>query len=147
MKPVVKTWRPVKGERVVIPGEQGGDTDVDAVNAYVATYGEAVRKDGVFLFRRDGGLEVRAVDPAGKMLGWVGWWYDDKVPEVVAAERAERVRRLAEAVREDLMAREDMLAPDVDAELEERDGPRMGTLLEIVDAVLDQVDVEVAQNG
>ena len=83
---VVKTFKPADGERRIIPANA---SDYDAIEAYVTLYGQSTRKDAVFLFNRDGGLEVRAIDPAGKFLGWVGWWYPTAVPEGTINEKGE----------------------------------------------------------
>jgi hypothetical protein len=81
MSNVVRTWTPAREPggpyhpREVVEG--GGITDDKAVTLFVEHYGDKARKDAVDQFGEFGGVEWPVRDPAGKILGWVGFWYPE----------------------------------------------------------------------
>jgi len=84
MSNVVRTWTPAREpnepmtfRRVV---EDASTTDDKAVELFVEHYGSGSRQDAVNQFGEFGGIEWPVRDPAGKTLGWVGYWYPDALP-------------------------------------------------------------------
>lgn len=88
MSQVVRTWHPAREpggpltfRRIV---EGGEIPEEHAVDLFVAHYGDGARQDAVDLFGEFGGIEWKALDPAGKILGWVGYFY----PEALGMQQA-----------------------------------------------------------
>lgn len=81
---VVRTWTPARepGEAMtfakVVDG--GNTTDDEAVELFVQHYGSNSRQDAVNQFGEFGGVMWAVKDPAGKILGWVGYFYPDALP-------------------------------------------------------------------
>lgn len=94
---VVKTWQPARepGEpikpRRILSG--GGTTDDKAVALFVEKYGAGARQDAVDSFGEHGGVEWKVQDPAGKILGWVGYWYPEVFPNLPTEEAVRREER------------------------------------------------------
>jgi hypothetical protein len=91
---VVRTWQPAREPggpilpRQIIEG--GGTTDDKAVALFVEKYGQGARQDAVDSFGESGGVEWKVQDPAGKILGWVGYWYPEVFPNLPTPEEVRK---------------------------------------------------------